>query len=133
MTGSLEERWSSHFRRVLLSHAHHHRGFFGKNCCNTFGLVALALKELQSTDLICIGLDKGPGYVLVDAATFSSMESLAMNSKYYIPMPLEYLNVESILRSYTNLAKQIGVYHDDLQVPGQKRVSGRPHACLTEG
>lgn len=113
MAGSLEERWCSHFRRVLLDVCSANRNHFSESSSNIFGLIDLGVKELRNSGFNFVPLDKQPGYVIVTPEQFSEMELYALPGKYYIPFPISQVNFDSILRIHNQLAKDIADFHGD--------------------
>lgn len=75
--------------------------------------------ESPSTELIVVPLDKQPGFVIVSPTTFSTMESNALADKYYLPVPITYVNHSTVARNYVSLARDIASYHDDQRLFGQ--------------
>lgn len=123
MQGTLAHRWMVHFRRVLLNTTFSHASRLAHNSSNMFGLVRLGLLELKQTDLICVPLDKEPGYVLVSPQDFALMEQLAVPEKYYLPWPISLCNFASICDEYSKLAGDIGFFHEDPRVASNIRSS----------
>ena len=81
-----------------------------------YGLLRLGIAEIKSTSLVIIPLDKQPGFCLVSASTFSRMESTALTDKYYVPMPMSYVNHRSTMQSYQRLATRIAKHHGDARL-----------------
>jgi hypothetical protein len=117
MKDSLPHRWLTHFRRVLLDVAGANAQRFQRKH-NTFGLLRMGLKELRSTTLIVVPLDKQPGYCIVTPDTFRLMELKALKVPNYVPRPMSDLNFQSILSTLKSLAGDIARFHDDSRLFG---------------
>ena len=114
MYGSLAYRWASHFKRVWLDLASSPKTpVAGQYTSNLYGLVKFGFNELQRSELVCIPLDKQPGFVLVSPLEFSKMEFAALSSLYHVPWPMSFVNHRTVLDEYAKLAQDIGAFHED--------------------
>ena len=72
--------------------------------------------------MVCVPLDKSPGFVLISPQVLRDTELSAMsatnraNENYYEYGPVSSLNLRSILTSYKKLAFDIGKFEEDTRV-----------------
>ena len=121
MRGSLQDRWSSHFRRTLMNIARGHR--HSHTSGNKYGLLRLGLSQLLHCGYYILSLDKEPGYALLDPFVLARVESLALSPKYYRPFYMSQLNFRSLVSQYSSLAQKIGHICDDPRVATNIRSS----------
>ena len=104
MLGSLEQRWSSHFLRVLQSIAR--SALHSSAHVNTYGLFRLARRLFMQSGIIALPLDKSPGYAIIDPHVFPAVEALAVSSEHYRPTVAQ--DVFRLAAAYRDLAKSVG-------------------------
>ena len=115
MQDTLEARWARHFRRTLLRLA-------AVPCtrptgvANMYGLMKLAIKELERCRYNIVELDKDPGYGFVYPDSFVMLEQKALDCKHYEPYNWYSYSCRDMRRELGAIARKIGDFCDDSRV-----------------
>ena len=102
-----------HFKRELLNASKHGKCSSAKFGSNVFGLLKLGISTLSRLQYLVVPLDKEPGFAFIRPSDVFAFGKLALSGSQYRPFALSTINVDSLVRQYRALSRDIGKHHQD--------------------